>query len=148
MIGGPPCQAYSLVGRARNKGKKDYRPEEDKRHFLYTHYLELIRKFRPSFFVMENVKGILSSKVSGAGIFGTILEDLRAATSKDSESYRIYSLAKSKSVYTGPDGDHVDPHDFIVRSELFGIPQSRHRVIFLGVREDIAPNIFVPSRGK
>jgi DNA (cytosine-5)-methyltransferase 1 len=148
LIGGPPCQAYSLVGRARNKGKKDYKPEEDKRHFLYTHYLELIRKFRPSIFVMENVKGILSSKVSGTGIFGKILEDLRTADSKDGRSYKIYSLVKSKSVYTGEDGKRVDPHDFIVRSELFGIPQTRHRVILLGIRDDVAPVNFRPLEKK
>ncbi|HZL51462.1 MAG TPA: DNA cytosine methyltransferase [Terracidiphilus sp.] len=144
LVGGPPCQAYSLVGRARNKGNKDYKPEEDKRHFLYTHYLELIRKFRPSIFVMENVKGILSSKVSGMSIFGKLLEDLRAADTKDRRAYRIYSLAKGASVYTGPDGKRVDPHDFIVRSEFFGIPQARHRVILLGIREDVAPEYFVP----
>lgn len=144
LIGGPPCQAYSLVGRARNRGKKDYKPEEDKRHFLYTHYLELIRKFRPSVFVMENVKGILSTRISGTRIFEKILEDLRAADSKVDKSYKIYSLVKGNSVYTGPDGDPVDPHDFIVRSELFGIPQARHRVILLGIREDVAPEHFYP----
>lgn len=148
LIGGPPCQAYSLVGRARNKGKKGYKPEEDKRHFLYTHYLELIRKFRPSIFVMENVKGILSSKVSGAGIFGKLLEDLRVADPKEGKSYRIYSLVKGKGVYTGSDADEVNPQDFIVRSELFGIPQARHRVILLGIREDVAPERFHPLEQK
>ena len=142
LIGGPPCQAYSLVGRARNKGKKDYKPEEDKRHFLYTHYLELIRQFRPSIFVMENVKGILSSKVSGTGLFGKVLEDLRAVDSNNGKAYKIYSLVRDKSVYTGPNGAQVDPHDFIVRSELYGIPQARHRVILLGIREDVAPAHF------
>jgi DNA (cytosine-5)-methyltransferase 1 len=144
LIGGPPCQAYSLVGRSRNKGKKDYKPEEDHRHFLYRHYLELIRTFRPSVFVMENVKGILSSQVAGRGIFGRILEDLRVDDSSGENPYRIYSLVKAGSVYTGPDGQGVDPHDFIVRSELYGIPQARHRVILLGIREDIAPDQFLP----
>lgn len=139
LIGGPPCQAYSLAGRARNKGNKDYKPELDKRHFLYTHYLELITQFRPAVFVMENVKGILSSKVSGSRIFSTILEDLRAADATGGKSYRIYSLSNSDAIYSGPAGDEVDPHDFIVRSELYGIPQSRHRVILVGIREDLAP---------
>jgi len=142
LIGGPPCQAYSVVGRARNKGVKEYKPEDDKRHFLYTHYLDLIRKFRPSVFVMENVKGILSSKVSGSQIFAKILEDLRAADSNTDNPYRIYSLAKGRCVYTGPQGEDVDPNDFIVRSEFYGIPQARHRVILVGVREDIAPERF------
>jgi DNA (cytosine-5)-methyltransferase 1 len=149
LIGGPPCQAYSLVGRARNKGKKGYRPEEDHRHFLYEHYLELIRDFRPSAFVMENVKGILSSKVSGSGIFARILEDLRAADSADdSKSYSIYSLVKPHCVYTGPGGKPVDPRDFIVRSELYGIPQARHRVILVGIRNDFVPKVFRPIRSK
>src|SRR5690606_9136971 len=130
--------------RARNKGLENYSAEEDKRHFLYKHYLELISKFRPALFVMENVKGILSSKVSGSSIFTKILEDLRAADGKGGKPYRIYSLSKDGVVYSGPDGDEVDPHDFIVRSELYGIPQARHRVILVGIREDLSPRKFSP----
>lgn len=148
LIGGPPCQAYSLVGRSRNKGLDDYRPEKDKRHFLYTHYLDLITKFRPAVFIMENVKGILSSKVSGSNIFTKILEDLRADDGTEGKSYRIYSLSKGRVVYTGPDGDEVDPHDFVVRSELHGIPQARHRVVLVGVREDVVPEHFYPLEEK
>jgi DNA (cytosine-5)-methyltransferase 1 len=147
LIGGPPCQAYSLVGRARNKGIKDYKPEDDHRHFLYKHYLDLIRKFRPSIFVMENVKGILSSKISGSQLFEKILEDLRAADSNN-KAYRIYSLSKGQCVYSGPDGDGVDPNDFVVRSELHGIPQSRHRVVLVGIREDLTPERFYGLRKK
>lgn len=146
LIGGPPCQAYSLVGRARNRGKKDYRPERDHRHFLYRHYLELIQQHRPSAFVMENVKGILSSRVSGNGLFATILEDLRAAGDDRGQSYRIYSLVKANCVYSGRDGSRIDPRDFIVRSEEFGVPQARHRVILVGIREDLAPEALHPLR--
>ena len=77
VIGGPPCQAYSLVGRARNRGIAGYRAEEDKRHFLYTEYLKVLQTMRPEAFVMENVKGILSSKVGDQRIFPKLLEDLR-----------------------------------------------------------------------
>jgi DNA (cytosine-5)-methyltransferase 1 len=56
LIGGPPCQAYSVVGRARNKGNNEYRAEDDHRHFLYKEYLRIIKNFRPAVFVMENVK--------------------------------------------------------------------------------------------
>ncbi|WJJ93582.1 DNA cytosine methyltransferase [Neopusillimonas aromaticivorans] len=98
LIGGPPCQAYSLVGRSRNRGKTDYRPEEDHRHFLYREYLRIIQKYRPAVFVMENVKGILSSKVGGEHIFHSILNDLSdpdRATGKAScqLGYRIHSLS-------------------------------------------------------
>ena len=57
LIGGPPCQAYSVAGRARNKGKKGYSAEEDRRHYLYQEYIEILERLRPAAFVMENVKG-------------------------------------------------------------------------------------------
>ena len=63
LIGGPPCQAYSLVGRARAKGKLAYIPEEDNRHYLFREYIRVLDRLRPAVFVMENVKGMLSSKV-------------------------------------------------------------------------------------
>lgn len=126
LIGGPPCQAYSLVGRARNKGNSEYRAEDDRRHFLYKEYLRIIKEFRPAVFVMENVKGILSSSINGDLIFHHILDDL------EQTGYRIYSLAKIRQLDSRP-----DPHDFIICSERYGIPQERHRVIVLGVRYDI-----------
>src|SRR5690606_36880382 len=64
VIGGPPCQAYSLAGRARNKGKKDYLPEEDGRHFLYQEHLEVLSIIEPDGFVMANDYGILTPKIS------------------------------------------------------------------------------------
>ncbi len=63
LIGGPPCQAYSVVGRSRNKGKAGYRIEEDHRSSLYREYLRMIGDHWPAVFVMENVKGILSAKL-------------------------------------------------------------------------------------
>ena len=51
LIGGPPCQAYSLVGRSRNKGNESYTPENDERHYLYREYLKIIAKYWPSVFV-------------------------------------------------------------------------------------------------
>lgn len=142
LIGGPPCQAYSLVGRARNKGVRGYKAEHDDRHFLYVHYLDLIRQFRPSVFVMENVKGILSASVAGTRIFAKILDDLHGAGSKDGAEYKIYSLSRSGAVYAGPLGGSIEPQDFVVRSELYGVPQARHRVILVGVRNDVAPRRF------
>lgn len=63
LIVGPPCQAYSLVGRARSRGKADYVPEEDARHYLFREYIHVLGKLRPAAFVMENVKAMLSSTV-------------------------------------------------------------------------------------
>lgn len=142
LIGGPPCQAYSLAGRARNKGKKGYLAEEDKRHFLYLEYLKIIQRFQPAIFVMENVKGILSSKVSGQRIFHSILKDLadpsRALNQTYGSRYKIYSIVKEAVFESGMEPTDVDSRDFILRAENFGVPQARHRVILLGVREDVA----------
>jgi DNA (cytosine-5)-methyltransferase 1 len=136
LIGGPPCQAYSLVGRARNKGNSEYRAEDDHRHFLYKEYLRIIQNFQPAVFVMENVKGILSSSINGDLIFHHILDDLEQA------GYRVYSLVKTRQPDSRP-----DPHDFIICSEQYGIPQERHRVIVLGIRNDIKrePELLKPK---
>lgn len=141
LIGGPPCQAYSLVGRARNRGKANYRAEDDHRHFLYREYLKIIQRYKPAVFVMENVKGILSSKVGGQQIFHTILRDLAdpnlAFGKASGRGYRIHSLVTPTVYERGMDPEDIDVHDYIIRSEKFGIPQARHRVILLGIREDI-----------
>ncbi|QEY17663.1 DNA cytosine methyltransferase [Cellvibrio sp. KY-GH-1] len=139
VIGGPPCQAYSLVGRARNMGIVGYEAKNDPRHFLYKEYLNILSRVNPEIFVMENVKGILSSTVDGEKIFPKILDDLKcpgkAINKKTGNKYRIYSLVKSA---TDPkDPEYEDFSDFIIRAEDYGIPQARHRVILLGVREDI-----------
>ena len=142
LIGGPPCQAYSLVGRARNRGKIEYKAENDHRHFLYKEYLRIIQKYRPAVFVMENVKGILTASVGGKKIFETILQDLSdpdralgAATL--GHGYRIHSMSCGTSFTRGDDPRETDVHDFVIQAEDHGIPQARHRVILVGVREDI-----------
>ena len=137
LIGGPPCQAYSVAGRSRNKGVKDYVPEKDDRHFLYQEYLRIIGVHRPAVFVMENVKGLLSSKVHGNAVFKQILQDLRNPLNGHGCRYLIFSLSSKPNSFN-ENGDPVfDDKDFVIKSELYGIPQSRHRVILLGIREDI-----------
>jgi DNA (cytosine-5)-methyltransferase 1 len=142
LIGGPPCQAYSLVGRARNSGKAGYVPEDDHRHYLYRQYLRIVGKTRPVAFVMENVKGILSSTVGGRRIFHDILTDLHdpvlATTGRRGPRYVIHSLSTDTKFENGMDLIDLDPRDFIIKAEEYGIPQARHRVILLGIREDIA----------
>lgn len=127
VIGGPPCQAYSLVGRSRNSGKRDYDPALDNRHFLYREYIDILQQLQPVAFVMENVKGMLSAKVGGVGMIDKIIGDLRAAGGAP-DSYQIVPLVNDgRGAHSG----------VIVRAEDFGIPQARHRVILLGIRSDI-----------
>jgi len=141
LIGGPPCQAYSLVGRSRNRGKVDYVAEDDHRHFLYKEYLRILHRSRPAVFVMENVKGILSSRVGGKLVFHDILRDLadpgRALGQKRGLRYTIHSLVSPVRFEAGMDPESIDASLFIIEAEKYGIPQARHRVILLGVREDI-----------
>jgi DNA (cytosine-5)-methyltransferase 1 len=135
LIGGPPCQAYSLVGRARNQGILGYRAEDDHRHFLYKHYLSIIRKFRPAAFVMENVKGILSSKVGGALVFPQILDDLTSPGGKGGPKYQIVPLVIPSGRTSSPSSK-----DYILRAEELGVPQARHRVVLLGLAEGYSVN--------
>lgn len=55
VIGGPPCQAYSVAGRARKN------MEDDPRNYLYKHYIKFLNRYKPKMFVFENVPGILSA---------------------------------------------------------------------------------------
>lgn len=135
VIGGPPCQAYSLAGRSRNAGKADYVAEKDHRHFLYQEYIDILDRLRPAAFVMENVKGMLSSSVDGGRIFDRVLDDLRCAGGEQ-QIYKLYAVGRS------PNGrmilQRADAHsDYVVRAERFGVPQARHRVIIVGLRTDL-----------
>ena len=136
LIGGPPCQAYSLVGRARNAGQADYKAELDHRNFLYDEYVKVLAALLPAAFVMENVKGMLSAAVSGNAIFRQVMNDLAAAGGPD--SYQLYALSPPSGAMQMSD---PAPKDFIVRAEDHGIPQARHRVIIVGLRRDIADSL-------
>ncbi|ELF6480629.1 DNA (cytosine-5-)-methyltransferase [Vibrio fluvialis] len=148
VIGGPPCQAYSLAGRSRNAGNKDYKAEEDHRNFLYKEYLKVLSIAQPDVFVMENVRGILSAQINGKVMFPQILEDLRnpgKVTGVHGVSkYKIFSLVVEAEDPKNP--EYVDSSDFLIRSECYGVPQARHRVILLGVRQDITriPDVISP----
>ena len=134
LIGGPPCQAYSLVGRSRNAGIASYIPKEDKRNFLYEKYVDVLKKLEPAAFVMENVKGMLSSSIEEKRIFHKVMEDLMSAAGAD--SYHLLALIPGNE--KARSGRDLEPEDFVVRMENHGVPQARHRVIILGVRRDVA----------
>lgn len=103
IIGGPPCQGFSLSG---NRDKKD------PRNSLFMEFVRFVKHFKPKFFVMENVTGILSMETkSGELVKEVILNEYKMA------------------------GYNVEI--FILNAAEFGVPQSRMRVFFIGLREDI-----------
>ncbi|MEC7756023.1 DNA cytosine methyltransferase [Roseivirga sp. UBA1976] len=141
LIGGPPCQAYSLVGRSRRQWG-DQLDNEDKRVHLYKEYLRIIAEHHPAVFVMENVKGLLSSVLDGEKMFDLIKRDLRdpssVFTEKKSPGYKIFSLTTEATEYDNGHPVYNNDTDYLIRSEEYGVPQKRHRVILLGIREDIS----------
>ena len=129
FIGGPPCQAYSLIGRARDK----YGMEKDQRNILYKYYVKLLKEFKPKIFVFENVPGILSA---GKGrlfsdicsLFedaGYIIEN-RMLNSSDffvlQKRRRVILIGWEKSLdFKFPDFDRID-HPFTVNDVLCDLP--------------------------
>lgn len=128
LTGGPPCQAYSVVGRSRRQ-ETVLDAEKDERVDLYKQYLRILAFHNPAIFVMENVKGLLSARSKSNSIFDKIIADLKEP------GYRIFSLVKEprNNLFDDPE---YEPKDFVIRCEEYGIPQTRHRVILLGIRED------------
>ena len=104
IIGGPPCQAYSIAGRSRDKDNM----ENDPRNYLYKYYLNFIKYYQPTFFVFENVLGLLSAKKGK--IFENIKKEMQAL------GYDIYCN--------------------ILNSSDFGVLQSRKRVIISGWKKE------------
>lgn len=142
LLGGPPCQAYSIAGRSRMRTTRpDF--ERDERHFLYREYLRIVAAHEPAIFVLENVKGLLTSRHGGSRIVTRILDDLSApgkaigAGSRDSRSYRLYALGQRQATLPWVEEDPQDGEEFLVKAEEFGIPQTRHRIFIVGVRSDI-----------
>ena len=143
LLGGPPCQAYSLVGRAKMKGTGE-KFENDHRHLLYREYLRIVAVHAPSVFVMENVKGLLSSKHKGAAIIDRIKSDLGNPRRAIDETplrrkrgkveYDLYPLWKPDST---PKNSKEENKAHIVNAEKQGVPQARHRLFIIGIRRDL-----------
>lgn len=144
LIGGPPCQAYSLVGRSRLLPKLGAQFFEDEKHTLYKEYLYILAKHEPDVFVMENVRGMLSSRTADqTRIFPLIQRDLRSPGTAlgltSSIRYKLFALASNGKQQELADARQDDTDDagvkFIVECERYGAPQARHRVIILGINE-------------
>ncbi len=154
LVGGPPCQAYSLIGRSRNRGIESYKPTKDVRQTLYIEYLQILADHAPPAFVMENVKGLLSATLGHHRLFDRIRSDLidpakalkrEGRRGRRRPRYVLHSFVQSGDLF--PD---LVPSSFVIRAEDYGVPQARHRVIILGIREGSggkAPEAIVPKKG-
>lgn len=110
IIGGPPCQAYSVAGRVRDeKGMED-----DYRNFLFEHYLSIVDRYRPDLFIFENVPGILSAAPHGKKVSEIIPKE----------------FAKKGYIIT----DNLS--NAIVNAADYNVPQNRKRVIMVGINKE------------
>ena len=107
IIGGPPCQAYSIAGRVRDEnGMRD-----DYRNYLFEHYLNVVNRYKPKLFVFENVPGILSAAPNGT----PITKHIRDGFAKI--GYEIIDDLKTA----------------MINASDFGVPQNRNRVVIVGI---------------
>jgi DNA (cytosine-5)-methyltransferase 1 len=127
LIGGPPCQAYSVAGRARRRNEERVEFEKDQKHLLYQEYLRIVNRFQPAIFLMENVPGLLTARHSGSKMFERICDDLRQA------GYDLHPISPQNGLATSLD----DPTAFVVNADEFGVPQARARVFILGTRSNL-----------
>lgn len=107
VIGGPPCPTFSLVGRSKINSMDDRKNTEDDRHQLYQDYLRFVDYYEPKFFVMENVKGMMS------------------ADNKNGEP--VVEVIKDEMNEIG-----YDAKVQVLNSANFGVPQERERLFFIG----------------
>ena len=110
IIGGPPCQAYSIAGRAQDKHgmKRDYR------NYLFESFVKLVDIYKPEYFVFENVPGILSAKP------GDLLVTDRIRKAFYDIGYEISDDLKNEALFD---------------VSYYGVPQVRKRVIIFGSKK-------------
>jgi DNA (cytosine-5)-methyltransferase 1 len=112
VIGGPPCQAYSVAGRVRDKnGMRD-----DYRNYLFESYLKVVSRYRPRFIVFENVPGMLSARPGGIPI-----------------TDRIYQAFSDAGYYVPENLKEMALFDF----SRYSVPQKRKRVIIIGADKSV-----------
>lgn len=135
LVGGPPCQAYSVIGRSRNAGNTGYNADEDSRQSLYEEYVQVLGQLRPAVAVMENVRGMLSARQHGKPIFPKVLRSLQRAGG----GYRLFALASRST--GGLLHEEPESIDYIVHADEHGVPQTRQRVFVVCVRSDVADTL-------
>ena len=110
IIGGPPCQAFSTVGRAQSPDGM----ENDPRNYLFESYMKILNYYKPKMFIFENVKGLLTARPKGVNIYKLIMDRM-------SENYNVVRDSKIT----------------LLNAANYGVPQERERLILIGVRKDI-----------
>ena len=109
IIGGPPCQGFSMAGaRIRSNYFID-----DPRNYLFKHYFNVVKTVKPKAFIMENVKGIAT--MQNGKIFEEILNIFSDAKLLDGKPYNLFYK--------------------VVKAVEFGVPQKRERMILIGTTE-------------
>lgn len=115
IIGGPPCQAYSVAGRVRDENGMN----DDYRNFLFEHYLNVVKRYKPKAFIFENVPGLLSAAPNGKPIKKLIKKAFNEIGYEIVDDLKEYAL---------------------INASDFGVPQNRKRLIILGVNKDFYPD--------
>lgn len=105
IIGGPPCQGFSMAGARIRRGFID-----DPRNYLFKHYFNVVKAVKPKVFVMENVKGMMT--MQGGQIFEEILRLFSDSSATDDNPYNLFYK--------------------VIRASDFGVPQKRERLIIVG----------------
>lgn len=111
IIGGPPCQAYSIAGRIRDENGMN----DDYRNYLFESYLKVVNYYKPKAIVFENVPGMLSARPNGV---------------------KIVDVIKKRFAETGYE-IMGDLKEAIIDFTEYGVPQKRKRVIILGLNKDV-----------
>jgi DNA (cytosine-5)-methyltransferase 1 len=114
LIGGPPCQAYSIAGRVRDENGM----HNDYRNYLFESYVKVMNWAKPDIFVFENVLGILSAAPGGVPIVQRIHQAFSDAGYATLENFK----------------------DAVFHLDEYGIPQKRSRVIIIGLRKSSSGN--------
>ena len=117
IIGGPPCQAYSIAGRAQSPTKM----QDDYRNYLFESYAKVVDHFKPKLFVFENVPGLLTACPGGKPVKNRIFEAFEEI------GYEIRNPADLKNA--------------VYCAEDFDVPQKRNRVIILGIKKGLNLNL-------
>jgi DNA (cytosine-5)-methyltransferase 1 len=110
IVGGPPCQSFSKLGRVRDPDGM----QNDPRNYLFEHYVKILNTYRPKVFVFENVTGILTQIVKDTKIISIVLCEL-------GKHYKLLH----------------DPESMLLDAVHYGVPQERTRLFIIGVRRDI-----------